>query len=124
MVFSKEQKLKPPHTTEPEDVDVERRVVGEVAIGAPRVVGVDDPEAAARNAVGPRCRACWISSSWLTIRRPIPIPTPLHDIPSHVVKALSVRCKIAHRTRVGRRPGIEEGVEAVRSQIGGIIVSI
>src|SRR5208282_378755 len=121
----KEQKLKPPHTTEPEaDVAVAAVRVVVAAIGAPRVVGVVVPIAAAQNTVAPRCRACWISSSGLTIRRPIPIPTPLRYIPRHVVKAISVRRKIAHRTRVGRRPGIEEGVETGRAQIVAIVAGI
>ena len=58
----------------------------------------------------------------MTIRRPIPIPTPLKYIPSHVVQPIPVRRKITHRTRVGIRPGIEKGVEAIRPQIVAIIV--
>src|ERR1035441_3070938 len=75
----KGQKLKPPHTTEPKEVVVEVRVEA-VAIGAPRAEGAEAKKAAAQNTDAPCGRACRISSCWLTIRRPIPIPTPLKQI--------------------------------------------
>ena len=99
----KEQKLKPPHTTKPNVAGAEARVAV-AAIGAPRVVGVEVPSAAAQHTPAPRCRprcrSAWITTSCI---RPIPIPTPLPHIPSHVVKAISVRRKGPHWTRV-RRP--------------------
>src|ERR1022692_4483782 len=78
------QKLKPSHTPKPKvAVGVERAEAA--AIGAPREAGAAGPTAAAQHTVAPRCRSGWISCSWLTIRRPIPIPTPLIHNPSHVV---------------------------------------
>src|ERR1035437_2726421 len=89
----KEQKLKPPHTPEPEVAAGEERVADLGARGATRVVGVADPVAAAQHTLAPSSRSSWISSGWLTIRRPIPVPTPLIHIPSHVVKPVTVRRK-------------------------------
>ena len=68
----------------------------------------------------------WIGSSQIRaagrIRRPrIPIPTPHLNIPRHVVKTIAIRCKISHRTRIGRHPvGKRRIIAARESEIVGI----
>src|SRR5208282_68331 len=104
----KEENLRPPHTTKPKGVAGIRREAAEAASGAMRGFSALLPKAAAQKTVAPRCRSGWISSSWLTIRRPIPIPTPLPQISCHVVKPIPVRRKIPHGTRVGH-PSVREG---------------
>lgn len=44
----------------------------------------------------------------------IPVPTQFHHVPRHVVKPVSIRCKISHRTRVGENAVVESRVKAPR----------
>jgi hypothetical protein len=90
----KEQKLKPPHTTKPNDDVGVGRVDGAVrvavvAIGAPREGGGVGGEVATAAAQHTEARSWprsgWISCGGLAIWRPIPVPTPLKHIPRHVV---------------------------------------
>ena len=91
--------------------------------------GVVAPEAAAEHAGGARSRPCRISRSGLTIGCSIPIPTPLFDIPSHVVQTITVGRKCSDRSRapVGC-PFCVKRVISVRSQvvtiIGGVAVVV
>src|ERR1035437_4956752 len=81
----KEQKLKPLHTTKAFAVVGEARDVV-AAKGATRDAGVVGPIAAAQNTVAQwPGRSRWVIRRGLSIRRRIPIPTPLIDIPRHVV---------------------------------------
>src|SRR5207302_1383745 len=83
--------------------------------GAPRGVDVVNPIAAAQNTVASGCRSVGITASGIGCA--IPIPTPLADIPDHVVQTITVRCKGSHRTRGGRGSAhTSNGVEAVRPQ--------
>ena len=88
----------------------------DVADRRPAVVrGVAPTAAPIHTARACRCTS-WISPS--SIRAPIPIPTPLGDIPRHVVKPITVRRKGPHWTcRLGRSSNAPDGVVAIRSQI-------
>ena len=78
-------RLKPPHTPEPNVQGGAGRAAA-AAIGAPRVVNTVDPTAAAQHPAAQwPDRSPWIRIGGLTIRRRIPIPTPLSHIPRHVV---------------------------------------
>jgi hypothetical protein len=115
--MTKKQQLKPPHAMK---ANVEVGVVWLVGVasGAPRVGGVGVPVAAPQHTEkARRYRSGWVLSRWLTIRRPIPIPTPRKHIPSHIVESITVRRKRPHRTRVRKPSSVEVCVVAVRSQI-------
>src|ERR1017187_3224832 len=76
--------LKPPPTTKP-DVAVGNGGEAIEAIGATRAAGIAVPMATPQDTVIPGGRAARIGAT--RIRRPIPIPTPLEHIPSHVVES-------------------------------------
>ena len=68
-VLRKEQKLKPPHTTEPVVYVADGRGAA-AAKGARSDAGVVTPIAAPQNTVTPCCHSCWIGTRWLSVGRP------------------------------------------------------
>ena len=97
-------------------VEVGAARIAVAAVRRPAVDGIVEPAAAADHAV----RACSSTTGVAApcIRRAIPIPAPLEHITRHVIQAISVHRKTAHRrrARVGSTP---KRMVTVRPQIVG-----